>query len=280
MKKSIILPSLAGCASVVAFFLRKSQLALAKNPETLLYTDNAPETMALCAFLLFCVVALAGVLFTGGRPLPNYTYATYCPKQLFLFFVGGGSLLMMLSIIVGVIDILGGTRSANGFPATFACKIVIVALVGIVMLYLGKLAYEGKELRDCWLTTVPAFLAVLRLMEEYRGNAAQPNVLDSFFPIFATMSLTMALYHLSASAYLQARPRAVVFFSLTSVLLTGVVLASDLGVYDTMIYVAFNSYMLAFSGAILENTYASRENYRTPPPPKGESFYTNKEQKS
>lgn len=285
MKKSILLPSAAVLVSFLAFFLRKEQLAVAKNPETLLFATNAPETIMLMVLIFGFLAVLCGFLLSGGRPLPNYTYTVYCPSALFVTTVASGSLLLILSFLVGIMDIkkqyddfvVAGHLITGGtfeFPVVFALSVLVTTVVGMVMLFLGKQAYRGEELTQCWLTTIPAFLSVFRLINEYRSYGATPNFQESFYPIFGSMAMCLALYHLSATAYEGSRPRLIIFFSLASVVLTAVVVASGVPVYDTLVYVGLNLYMLAFSGAILENTYSSRENYRTPPPPDGVSYHS------
>lgn len=287
MKKSILLPSSAVLVSLLVFFLRKEQIAAAKDMTTLLFTANAPETILLSVVIGGFIALVCGFLLSGGRPLPNYTYTVYCPNPFFVTTVAIGSLLMILSVLVGLMDIknqydafiASGAVLAGGsfpFPLSDLLMSLSVAVAGLVMLYLGKLAYRGEELTDCWLTTIPAFFAVFRLVAEYRVYGATPNFQESFYPIFASMSLSMAFYHLSATAYEGARPRSIIFFGLSSVVLSTVVLASGISLYDALIYGGMNLYILGFSAAVIENAYSSREDYRTPPMPTGTSYHTEK----
>ncbi len=273
MKKSIILPILTLLVSGIAFFLRKQQISQAKDPITLLFTPGAKETQLLVGLLLGFMLCLALFLLSGGRPLPNYIYTVYCPHPLFLGTVGLGSLVLILSILVGMMDIKGQydqhilEQVSFRFPLLFFVGNIVVALVGVVMLYLGWMAYQGIHLEECWLTVIPAYLAVIRMLGEYRTYAILPHIQDKAYPIFGTIFICLSLYHLSATAYVNPRPRLIIFFSLSSVVLTGVILASGVSVYEGTVYLGLNLYMLAFAGAILQNTYISRAEYRTPPPP-------------
>lgn len=288
MKKSILLPTAAALASVMTFFLRQNQLAVAKDPETLLYAVNAGETMALMGVIVLSIVILGGFLATGGRPLPNYTYMVYCPQTIFVSTVAVGGLVLILSLIVGFLDIKsqydlfiqsGAVLSGQSFPFPLLdlLMIVLAAASGAVMLLLGKNAYRGEELTACWLTLIPATLAVTRLIVIYRDYGSNPNFQDKFYPIIGTLFIALAFYQLSSAAYQKPVPVLNGIYSIASILFCGSVVASDLSIYDRMVTFGLNLYLLAFLGAILENTYSSRENYRTPPPPKGESFFTEKE---
>lgn len=287
MKKSIALPLGTVLVALQALVFRQKQLSNAKDPVTQLYEANATETLLLMGLLVLFLVAIGGLLASGGRPLPNYTYTVYCPNQLFITAVATGSLLLLLSTLVGLMDIKGqydnfvasGVMAAGGtfsFPFATALGILATAMSGGVMLFLGKNAYRGEEMTLCYLTTIPAFLSVVRLISQYHVYGATPNVQDSFYPVFATLATTMALYHLSATAYLGPRPRLIIFFSLASVVLSAVVMASGIPLYELMVYGGLNLYLLAFAAATIENTYSAREDYRTPPVPEGESFFTDK----
>lgn len=278
MKKSILFPSATLCVALVTFFLRKNQLAQAKDLETQIYQANAPETIVLTAVLLIFAVVLGLFLLSGGRELPNYTYAVYCPNPMFMATVVTGSFFFLLSILVGFMDLRRdydahllllrqGLESSFDLPILSLITMTLVVLVGLVMMFLGKQAYRGEELDYHWLTTLPAYLSTARLMSIYRSYGAMTNIQDSFYPIVGAILLSMALYHLCATAYLAPRPRLIVFFSLLSVVFTAVNLASGMILYDIMLALGFNLYMLAFSAALLENTYTSREKYRTPPVP-------------
>ncbi len=284
MKKSILLPLATFLVSGVSFFLRKTQISAVKDPETLLYQANAGETMALMGVILLFLAVIGGLLFTGARTLPNHTYTVYCPNPLFAAAVATGSLILVLSMIIGLLDIKSGIDLAKtlGNEAKYQVnlmeigKIALTTMAGGSLLLLGTKAYRGKELTDCWLTLIPASLAVLRLVMIYRDFGSTANVQDKIYPIFSAIFTTMALYHLCASTYTPPKPPLIVFYSLGAVVWNASYLAMGIAMFDVVSLVGLNIIFLAFSGAILENAYCSRENYRTPPPPEGDSYYTEK----
>ncbi len=276
MKKSILLPAMTVLVSFMAWLVRTQQLSQVKDPVTMLYRAQAGETILLMALVLGFAVVLGGFLYVGGRALPNYTYTVYCPSMFFVCTVVTGSLFFVLSILVGLMDIrtlyeahlaTGASAKDFSFPIGTLVTMILVAMAGAVMLYLGKQAYRGEFLKECWLTTIPAYLATARLMIYYRNYGAMTNFQDCFYPILGSLALSLALYHLCATAYIDARPRKIIFFSLVSVVFSAVNLASGESLYDNMLSLGFCLYMLAFAGAVLQNTYCSREDYRTPPPP-------------
>ncbi|MFI3253097.1 MAG: hypothetical protein R3Y63_01980 [Eubacteriales bacterium] len=277
MKKSILLPSLSLVMGIVVFILRKYQLANVKNVETQLYTPHATETYLLMGAILLFAVCLGLFLLSGGRELPNYTFTVYCPSPLFMATVVTGSFLYLLSTVVSIMDVQSQYASylenrspmnpeSFDFPFLTIVNMLLVVLVGMVMIYLGKQAYRGEYLKECWLTTLPAYMGLARLTVTYRNYGSLSSFQDNFYPIFGVMFLALALYHLCATAYVGPRPRKIVFFALVSVLFTGAMLASGICLADKLLSLGSNLYLLAFSAAILENTYSSRENYRTPPP--------------
>lgn len=276
MKKSILLPLMTVFVAFLAGYCRTVQLAEAKDPLTLLFVPQASETLLLMGIVLGFTLVLGGFLYAGGRDLPNYTYTVYCPSLLFVSTVVTGSLFFVLSILVGLMDIKSlydahlltvqqGNTASFDFPLTTLVTMILVMMAGSVMMYLGKQAYRGEFLKECWLTTIPAYLATARLMVYYRNYGAVTNFQDCFYPIMGSLTLVLALYHLCATAYIDARPRKIIFFSLVSVVFSAVNLASGESLYDNMLSLGFSLYMLAFSGAVLQNTYCSREDYRTPP---------------
>lgn len=283
MKKSILLPLMTVLISFMAWLLRLQQLNNVKDPVTLLYNPQAGETIVLMSLIFGFTLVLGGFLYVGGRDLPNYTYTVYCPSIFFVCTVVTGSLFFVLSILVGLMDIrslyethlaTGASSSDFEFPLGTLVTMILVAMAGSVMLYLGKQAYRGEFLKECWLTTIPAYLATARLMIYYRNYGAMTNFQDCFYPIFGSLALALALYHLCATAYIDARPRKIIFFSLVSVVFSAVNLASGESLYDNMLSLGFCLYMLAFAAAVLQNTYCSREDYRTPPPPEKTNIQT------
>lgn len=275
MNKSLILSFATAMGGGITYFLRKQQIAQVLDPVTLLYESDAPETLMLNLWTLCFVLALGGYLLSGGRPLPNYIYTVYCPSYLFLGAVALGSLLLMLSIFVSGMDIYHqytqfipiGTESKYVFPFLTIIGNILVAMVGGFMLYLGKGAYQGLPLQHCWITTTPAYLCVVRLVLSHREYGALPCIEDKLYPIVGGLCLCFAYYHLSATAYINARPRRILFFALTSVVMNGATLAAEESLYHIFIHLGLNLYMLAFAGAIFQNTYISRKDYFTPPPP-------------
>lgn len=277
MKKSILLPLVSTVMSVVFFFLRKSQIAGAKNPETLLFTDFAPETIMLTIALVLFHLILFGMLFTGARDLPNYKYTVYCPSQLFIMILATGSLILILSVFIGIMDIMGdykiyqdlvnqtGVSGGYKMPIFEVLGILFGGATGAVMLFLGKNAYRGEELETRWFTTIPAFLALVCLVSVYQNFAVLPNFQEKFYPIMSTFAMVYAYYNVSASSYETPRPRRISFFALSSIALFGVYAGYGISFYHFAVYLGMNIYLLGFSYAVMENAYTSREDYRTPP---------------
>lgn len=276
MKKSILLPFLSVMMSVVFFFLRKLQISNAKNPETLLFTEFATETLILSFAVILFHFILGGVLYSGARELPNYKYTVYCPNQLFITLLATGSIILVLSTFVGIMDIKSqydqhisavnqGVSSSYSMPYFKFAAILFGGATGAVMLFLGKNAYRGEDLEERWVTTIPAFLCLSCLVNAYQSFSTLPNLQEKIYPIFATFSLVYAFYHLSASAYETPRPRLISFFSLSSIAMFGVYAGYGISIYDFSVYLGLNLYLLAFSFAVIENAYSKRENYRTPP---------------
>ncbi len=278
MKKSILLPSATVVVAILLFFLRSNQLSVAKDPETLLYAPGAMET-TLVMVVLFGALAILGLfLLSGGRELPNYTYTVYCPRPFFMATVVIAAFVLLMSLVIGFMDFSAqysefqanqSFGSQESFPIPWALLFTLLAscACGFVMLYLGRLAYRGMVLQEAIYVTLPAYMSCVHLMSSYRDLGSVANLQDSVYPVVGSVFLTLALYHLAATAYVDARPRKIIFFSLGSVLFSGVTLASGRPVYDSILLFSLNLYLLAFSAAVIENTYCTREAYRTPPTP-------------
>lgn len=283
MKKSILLPLSGGLIGLSCFLLRIRQNAAAIDPETLLYIPNAPETIQLVWLMAIFAVVMATTLFLGGRSLPNYQFTTYNPNAMFMAVVVVSGFLLLISTLVGVMDLRAeyeahqatvylGNMEKYSISVTSVIYILGAGLAGFALIYLGKAAYHGEELASYSPTIIPAALSVVLVVKQYRTYGALPSVQESFYPVFGSMILCLALYQISVTAYIKPKPKMLAFYSLVSCSFTGVILASETGTHDKLLQLSLTIFAMAFTGSALENTYATLETYRTPPEFVGEKL--------
>lgn len=276
MKKSTLLPSASVVLCVVTYFLRKHQISQVKDAQTLLFEPMAMETILLATLVLVGHIALMIGLNSDSRDLPNYKFTVYCPRFSFFAMTSLASLLLLLSVLMGFLDMKSdydtALKNSNAyvefsydFPFFQVCKCMFSLFVAYIMFYLGKNAYEGTTLRKHFLTVFPAFLACWYFMDIYRDYSSLPNLQEKLYPTFAGLSLLHGFYQLAVAAYETPRPILFSFFSLSSVMLLGATLGGPITPYFAMVHCSLVLYLLAFSVAIIENTFCSREDYRTPP---------------
>lgn len=276
MKKSILLPSLSVLVTILCFFLRKNQLNKAKNAETLLYTPMAGETILLLVVLLLYTIALAGLVFTGARSLPNYRFMVYCPSQIFLISIVVAGFLLVLSTCIGLMDIFSVYTAHKGevnfleettYPFPFGDILLAVGcgLSGATMLFLGRNANNGDEAPEGWMLMSQAFIALFLLIDVYREHSIQPAFQDKIWPLLGGLLMAHSCYLLISSNYTTARPNLFCMLSMCSLVVYGINVASGASLFYIVTGLGYHIFLLTFTVSILENAFCSREEYRTPP---------------
>lgn len=100
-------------------------------------------------------------------------------------------------------------------PANGLLEWVVVILglsAGIFMVYLAWCRFRGLQNSFLLWTIVTVYL-MLHLMLSYRNWSAQPELLRYCFPLFASVCITLAVYHRTAFCVGMGNRRIYLFFS-------------------------------------------------------------------
>lgn len=269
MKKSVLVPLGTGVLGILCFFLRKHQIAQAKDMETLLYASGAVESYLLYVVVAVSLAVLGFFLFTGSRSLPNYEYMVYCPSPLFPWVVGFASLLLAVSFFVGILDM----RFQEGYFASRTriqvvmelfrlLSIPLAAGAGIVM---TKAAYLGETLETNYPILFLACPPMLMLLHTYQSYITQPNMEDRIWPIFSALALMYSCYLLAAATVKAPKENLFCWFAMASMLLFFLNIGGETSLYLFFVGLGYNLLISAFAVATMENAFCSLEVYRAPP---------------
>lgn len=264
MRKDICLPLLALGGGAGGFLLRRWQLASAYQPETGLFTRGAPSTLALLGLIALLALAFA-LLVQGGQKAPeDFLPAFASPEAGQTAVLAAAGLLLMIAGALGLRDGLVQLqlwRSAPGMyqlssPAAQLCTGLLCFPAGMGLLLLGKMAYRGEiDSLACRLAAVPALAGVVWLFSTHLKHGTEPVLMKYGFTLSAIFLLTLAHYYTAAFLFERPRWRRTLFFSLIGAALGITSLADGPGLFEAAALLALSLSALAFSWALLRNTF-------------------------
>lgn len=265
MRKDIILPGLALGGGAAGFFLRRWQMASAYQPETELFTPNAPATLVLLA--LFALLALAFLLLIRGGPQgdsPDYLDAFRCPETGYMTVMTAAWILLCAAGGFGMQGGFRGLRQWRAEPALYqfsypAAQLLAGALcilAGFGVLYMGRMAYRG-ELEDtsCRLASFPALAGLIWLFSIHLEHGTEPVLMKYGFSLFAALLLTLAHYYAAGFLFKRPHRRRALFCSLMGISLAVTALADGPGLFTAAAALGFALSALVQARALLRNTF-------------------------
>lgn len=273
MKKTNVLLGVGMVLSVLGFFLRKYQISMIKNPETLLFTPMAQETMLLLAVLLLGHMVLAVLVMEGARGFPRYEYAVYSPNPVFFGGVMLSGFLLILAFFIGLMDVKNGYDVFQGtnyagesypFPVIKLMELSLVAVTGPVVWYLGKNAYDGMPLRERWMLTLPSFASLFHIYSNLKVLAITPDMQEKLYPSLGLLVLAHGIFALTSTGIKSPSPRKIVFFAWSAQIFFCVNIHTFPSLYDGMISLGLHLYLLSFGYGVMGNAFCSQREYNTP----------------
>lgn len=131
----------------------------------------------------------------------------------------GGAFLAAAALAVSAVV---GLLPAPDFVALIANLLALAAAFSLVMLGFARAA--GKKPAILFPLLVTLFLAA-RLVSDFRGWSADPQLGDYCFQLMASVFLMLASYYLAGSSLQKCRRRMTLFFSLGAVMFCLIALA-------------------------------------------------------
>lgn len=256
MRKEYFLPGLALTGGIVAFFLRRWELATAFEPETGLHIHGSPATWAVLALSVF----MAGLLLF----LCSGSHSGF-PGGYDQAFHSSDTLSATVSIAAGFLLGLGGILTFIWMPdssATYSGMFLngvisrvprlllsILCLISAVCVIVdARGGYRGKNRgKGNPLLLAPAYACCMWLISAYQSRAADPVLVDYVYELLGIIAILMALYEIAGFSFEKAKVKRTAYFALLGIYLSVLNLADgdDLG---AMALFAFA--ILYLSGAV------------------------------
>lgn len=149
---------------------------------------NPAHGSAIALWVLTALMAGSLVyLLYGVEDTPNF-------RRLFpdSYLAAAGTLCAAIGILATVIDSL----TAMEEPVRILSGVLKIA-AGVALIYLAWCRW--KNVRGTFMAwAVAAAYMLLRILFEYRSWSAQPELLRFFFPLLASVCITLAMYHRTA----------------------------------------------------------------------------------
>lgn len=176
---------------------------------TALNAENLFDRSHICAILLWLVTAVMVVLLAvslrrlGGRIKNSRMFPVSAPGAAGIL---GAAAAMLWA---GIRGLLG----AAGMPEMLLSVLGLVSAAALV--YLAWCRWRG--LRTSFLLWIcPTVYLMLRLMFAYQDWSTQSELLHYFFPLMASVCLTLAFYHRTAFCVGLGSRRMYLFFTQTA----------------------------------------------------------------
>lgn len=274
MKKTTVLVGVGMVLSVLGFFLRKYQISVVKNPETLLFTPMAQESLLLLGLLVLGHLVLGVLVMEGARLVPRYEYAVYTPHGAFFGGTILSGFLLIMAFFIGLMDVKNGydvfmATNTSGesypFPLLKLAELSLVVVTGPVIWYLGKNAYEGRVLTERWLLTLPAFAALLHVYSKLKDLAITPDMQEKLYPSLGLLVLAHGIFALASTGIKTPCPRKVVFFAWSAQIFFCVNIHTIPSLYDGMVSFGLHLYLIVLGYGVMANSFCSQREYTTPP---------------
>lgn len=264
MRKDIALPTLALAGGAAGFILRRWQLASAYVPETGLFVHGAPSTLVLMGLAGLAILAFAVLVQGSGEEPEDFLPAFACPETGQMTVLAAAGLLLMLSGALGLKEGLTEFQLWRAAPELYpvanpSSQLVAAALclpAGLGILMMGRAAYRGTlDSWACRLAPFPALAGLVWLFATHLKHGVEPVLMKYGFGLFAVLLLTLA--HYCAAAFLFGRPRrrSTAVLALSGTVVGMISLADRPDLFTAAATLAFSLSALAFSRALLRNTF-------------------------
>lgn len=262
MRKDVALPALALAGGAAGFLVRLWQRAAAWDPSTHLFQSGAPATAALLA--LTAAVALAALLLSRGAALPEEEPARgfFCPSSAYMTLAAAGAMALLAAAALGVPELVEDLQlwRANSrthpMPLALGLTLAGCAAGGIGGLVTGRNNYRGLwQPAQHWMTTLPAYAALMWLMELYQVYSREPVLLSAAYPLMAVVFLLLALYYQSAVFFGRPRPRRFFFCAVMGVFLGLTSLADGGSLFELALTAALVLCVLGAMAALGGNAF-------------------------
>ena len=267
MRKELILPVTAIVGGAAGFFLRRTELATAFEPDTGLPIDGMPVTWALIA--LSAAVAVAALLLclgTGKGSRGGYDEA-FQARDVVPYMAGmaAGALLTAAAGVLMLLQLPGlyaeasmASLETGGFPMF---NLVPTALLSVLclasawsILMLGRNNYRGQGRgKYSAFLLIPAYTCCMWLIVSYQEHSGDPIILDYVYQLFAVIAAVLGCYFLSGFGFGRGRPAAAAFFSAEAMYFTLVTLADTHEPAFLLLYAGCFLYFAASDLALLCN---------------------------
>ena len=264
MRKDIVLPALAVAGGAAAFGLRRWQLVSAYDPETQLFRSGAPATSMLVGLAVLLALAfLLSVRKKGDGP-DDFLPAFRCPSSLFMAGMAASAFLFLgagvLTVLEGMAQLAQWRLSPSSTMLTEPISLLLCGVLcfpaGAGTLMAGRGCYRGDCPASCSLLVLfPPIVALIWLFASHLAHGTDPVLLRYGFSLAAVACLLLGLYYAASFFHCRPHPGRTAFFSLLGIALGLLSLADAPAPYHAALTGACMLSCLAYSCALLRNTF-------------------------
>ena len=260
MRKDRFLPLLALVGGGAGFALRSWQLAEAYDEQTGLFRWEAPATIAL-VLLLAVMAALFAVMLRGGVLPTDYAQAFYCPSDGYLILMMAGSLLMLASAALGLLESRKQLELWQaGLTTTVPVMLFLTAVLAVAAGYgawkLGRGNHRGALSEDYpLLAALPAYALLPWIVSVYQENSREPELMLFMFNLLAVIFAVLGFYNGACFAFEHPRPKLCLVTSLLAVVLLLTALADPPSMFHAVMSLGCVLLLLGQSYALLRSVF-------------------------